>query len=246
MSDAAHALARARSVSVLTGAGTSAESGLATFRGTGGWWRNLDPMTLATPDAFARDPKLVWEFYQHRRERALEAMPNAGHETLAAMESAFEAFTLVTQNVDGLHHRAGSKNVITLHGDLWTVRCVAEGTSREDRRVPLLELPPACACGALLRPGVVWFGEPLVPGVMEAATRAVLASEVLLVVGTSCVVYPAAGLVPAALSRGVRVFEVNTERAADFAGVTSILGKSGEVLPELWALAREQREARAR
>lgn len=244
--DVVRALARARSLSVLTGAGISAESGLATFRGAGGWWRDLDPMTLATPDAFARDPKLVWEFYEFRRERAADARPNAGHATLVEMEAAFRTFTLVTQNVDGLHQRAGSQNVIALHGDLWTVRCVACGESRVDRTVPLPELPPRCRCGGMLRPGVVWFDEPLAPGVMGAAADAVIASDVLLVVGTSCVVYPAAGLVPSALRAHIRVIEVNIERAADHPGVVSICGKSGEVLPALWRAVREQREAASR
>jgi NAD-dependent deacetylase len=232
------ALARAKSVAALTGAGISAESGIPTFRGAGGLWKNHDAIALATPEAFARDPDLVWEFYEWRRQKVHESEPNAGHRTLVDMERTLPAFTLVTQNVDGLHERAGSTNVIRLHGSLWTLRCTREGTEVEDHRVPLPDVPPKCPCGAMLRPGVVWFGEALPPGALERAARAVTGAEVFLVIGTSCQVYPAAGLVPTALAAGVTVVEVNVEAAADFPGVHHLVGPSGEILPELWRLAR--------
>ena len=230
------ALARARAVVVLTGAGISAESGIPTFRGAGGLWRNHDAMKLATPEAFAADPQLVWEFYEYRRQVVAKAEPNAGHRTLVEMEAAYPEFTLVTQNVDGLHQRAGSRNLIALHGDLWTLRCTEEGTERVETRVPMPELPPRCArCGALERPGVVWFGEALPPEAMPRAYAALGDAQLLLVVGTSCRVYPAASLVPVALRAGMPVFEVNVEPAADFPGVIALEGPSGEVLPELWS-----------
>ena len=244
--EAVRALAGAQSVVAFTGAGISAESGIPTFRGAGGLWRNHDATRLATPEAFAADPQLVWEFYAYRREVVAKSEPNAGHRALVAMEAAYPRFTLVTQNVDGLHQRAGSRNVILLHGDLWTLRCTGCGKESHDLRVPLPELPPRCACGAMLRPGVVWFGEALPPRAMPDAYAAVEAADVLLVIGTSCQVYPAASVIPVALAAQVPVLEVNIERAADFDGVISIPGPSGEVLPALWAEASEHRSRAAR
>lgn len=234
-------LATARSVAVLTGAGISAESGIPTFRGAGGLWRNHDATQLATPVAFARDPKLVWEFYDYRRQVVAGSKPNPGHATLVAMEAAYPEFLVITQNVDGLHQRAGSKKVHLLHGSLWTLRCTGCGQESEDLRVPLPELPPFCPCGAMLRPGVVWFHEPLPPTAMRDAHAFVEEADLLLVVGTSCVVYPAANLVPSALRQGIPVVEVNIERAAEFEGVVTLEGPSGEVLPRLWAEVSEQR-----
>jgi NAD-dependent deacetylase len=224
----------ARSVAVLTGAGISAESGVPTFRGPGGLWRQYRPEELATPEAFRRDPRLVWEWYDWRRQRIAQARPNAGHEALVRLERSKPRFWLITQNVDGLHERAGSRRVIKLHGDIWLVRCVACGRQQRDERVPLPELPPRCACGGLLRPGVVWFGEALPPGAWEAAEQAVREAEVLLVVGTSAVVYPAAGLIPLAQACGARVIEVNPEETPMSARLDcSLRGPAGEILPAL-------------
>ena len=178
----------------LTGAGVSAESGLATFRGPGGLWEGRDPMELATPEAFRSDPEEVWRFYDWRRKRAAEAEPNDAHLALAALERSRDRFTLVTQNVDGLHERAGSREVIRLHGSLWRLRCTREQTEREDLRTELGPLPPRCDCGAMLRPGVVWFGEGLSPELLEAANRAASDAALVLVAGTSSMVYPAAAL----------------------------------------------------
>ncbi|MFB3829262.1 MAG: NAD-dependent deacetylase [Bryobacteraceae bacterium] len=223
-------LARADSVAALTGAGISAESGVPTFRGAGGLWNQYRAEDLATPEAFARDPALVWRWYDWRRGLIARARPNAGHAALARLEAEKARFTLVTQNVDGLHDLAGSRKVLKLHGDIWRLRCTACGAEWDDRSTPLDPLPPVCSCGGMARPGVVWFGEMLPEGVMEAAGRAVREAEVVLVVGTSAVVYPAAGLIR--LAR--RVIEVNPGRTP-FSEVVEcrLEGPAGEILPRL-------------
>jgi NAD-dependent protein deacetylase/lipoamidase len=226
-------LSGARRVAVLTGSGISAESGVPTFRGPGGLWRTFRPEELATPQAFARDPKLVWEWYEWRRGLIAAARPNPAHEALVALEARCEAFTLATQNVDGLHALAGGRKVITLHGDIWTLRCVACGAERQDRRVPLPELPPVCACGALLRPGVVWFGESLPEGAMERAAAAAASAHALLMIGTSAAVWPAAGLGEVALAAGVPVIEINPEPTVYSDRVLSLAGRAGDLLPQL-------------
>ena len=226
----------ARSIAVLTGAGISAESGIPTFRGPGGLWRHYRPEDLATPEAFARDPKLVWEWYCWRRGLIANAEPNAGHHALVELEHRTPNFTLVTQNVDGLHDRAGSRAPLKLHGDLWRLRCLACGVERPDHRLVFPELPPRCECGGALRPGVVWFGEALPFDVLTAAERACTEADVMLVVGTSAVVWPAAGLVPVASNRGARVIEINPEETPFSKALDcSLRGSAGEVLPELIA-----------
>ena len=164
----------ARSVVVLTGAGISAESGVPTFRGEGGLWRQYRAEELATPHAFRRDPSLVWEWYNWRRQLIGDCRPNAAHRTLVEMEAQFDDFVLVTQNVDGLHLLAGSRNVVELHGDIWRMRCTGGCRADwEDRTSPLPELPARCpSCGALARPDVVWFGETLPPEALDAAWAA--------------------------------------------------------------------------
>ncbi len=234
MNDARTWIRDASSVVVLTGAGISAESGIPTFRGGGGLWKEFRPEDLATPEAFARDPKLVWNWYNWRRTMIAGAEPNAGHRALAALERSKPRFRLVTQNVDGLHERAGSRNILRLHGDIWTVRCLACGKESRDERAPLEEIPPHCGCGGLLRPGVVWFGETLPHEVWDAAVEATSDADVLLVVGTSAVVYPAAGLVPLAKSCGARVIECNMEETPFSAELDcSLRGQAGELLPQL-------------
>jgi NAD-dependent deacetylase len=175
-----HALECAGSTVALTGAGISAESGVPTFRGPNGLWRNYSPEKLATPEAFARDPRLVWEWYDWRRGIIRQAQPNAGHLALAELErrkpsdgpAGRSGFTLITQNVDGLHDRAGSRNLVKLHGDLWLAQCTGCGTVEPNEEVPLRgDLPPRCKCGAALRPAVVWFGESLPPEVWERGER---------------------------------------------------------------------------
>lgn len=159
-------------VAVLTGAGISAESGVPTFRGADGLWKQYRATDLATPEAFERDPKLVWEWYDWRRGLVNRCEPNPGHRVLARFEQFFAGFFLITQNVDGLHRKAGSRTIAEVHGNIWQTRCVREGTIREDCRVPLPEIPPRCSCSALLRPNVVWFGEALPWDIFEQAQRA--------------------------------------------------------------------------
>ncbi|HKO06010.1 MAG TPA: NAD-dependent deacylase [Candidatus Acidoferrales bacterium] len=232
-------LAEARSIAVLTGAGISAESGIPTFRGPGGLWNNRRPEDLATPEAFARDPKLAWGWYDWRRQRVAAAQPNPGHIALAELERSVPAFTLITQNVDGLHRAAGSRNVIELHGSLWRLRCVVCAREIENRDVPLPEIPPRCSCGGLLRPGVVWFGEALPPDAIQHAARAAACCDLFLLCGTSAVVYPAASLPERALAAGAKVVEINIE-PTPFSDVAhlSLRGKSGEALPRLVRAAR--------
>ncbi len=234
MEEARRWLEEASRIAVLTGAGISAESGVPTFRGAGGLWRQYRPEDLATPEAFARDPKTVWEWYVWRRKLISKAQPSAGHRALVELEERTPQFTLVTQNVDGLHDRAGSRNICKLHGDLWVVRCTACGRETWDGRTSFPELPPRCECGGLLRPAVVWFGEPLPPEAWQTAEEAMSAAEVALIVGTSAVVYPAAGLIPLAKQAGAKVIEVNLE-ATPYSGIVdkSFRGKAGEVLPQL-------------
>jgi NAD-dependent deacetylase len=208
---AAKRLREARRVVALTGAGISAESGVPTFRGPGGLWRQYRPEDLATPEAFARDPHLVWEWYAWRRQVIAPLRPNAAHRALVALEKRTPEFLLATQNVDGLHGAAGSARVVELHGTIWQLRCTSCDHARDDRRVPLAEIPPRCACGALLRPGVVWFGEALPEEPVRVAFEAVRAAEAVLVVGTSSLVYPAAALPQVARAAGAFVIEINPE-----------------------------------
>lgn len=228
-------LRAARRVAVLTGAGISAESGVPTFReAQTGLWARYDPEELATPDAFRRNPKLVWEWYAWRQERVRQAEPNPGHLALVEMERRIAEFTLITQNVDGLHRRAGSHQVLELHGNLFRAKCLDE-----DRPVESwpdsAEIPPRCPrCGALLRPDVVWFGEMLPAGALRAAEQAAATAEVFLSIGTSTLVYPAAELPFTALRAGATVVEVNPQPTPLSPHVTfSLNGPAGAILSAL-------------
>lgn len=227
-------LSEATSIAVLTGAGISAESGVPTFRGPEGLWRNFSPEELANPHAFRRDPRLVWEWYDWRRGLVAKTEPNAGHLALVRMEQQARSFSLITQNVDGLHDRAGSQDVLKLHGDLWRVRCIGCGKRMDNLVVPLPELPPRCDCGALLRPDIVWFGEGLPQDVLQAAWARAEAAELFLVIGTSALVQPAASLPLVAKERGARLVEINLEETAISPYVdVGLYGPSAELLPLL-------------
>ncbi len=227
-------IAKARRVVAFTGAGISVESGIPAFRGPGGLWRTYRAEDLATPEAFARDPKLVWEWYDSRRQNMAKAEPNAGHLALAELERRTPAFLLITQNVDGLHDRAGSRSISKLHGDIWTLRCTVCGHERRDLQVPLPELPPSCSCGGLERPGVVWFGELLPPGVWSTAEFAASRAEVFLSIGTSAVVHPAAGLIDIANDAGAFTIEINPQETSYSSHVDcSLRGPAGETLHRL-------------
>ncbi len=235
---AAGALREADRIAALTGAGMSAESGIPTFRGAGGLWRQFRPEELATPEAFARDPSVVWDWYRWRRRLIAQAEPNDGHRVLARFETRFPEFTLVTQNVDGLHRRAGSAAIIELHGNIWRARCTVERRRVVDQAgdppAPEASDPPRCACGALLRPDVVWFGEMLDPVDVARATAALRRCAVLLVVGTSALVFPAAGFPLIAAEAGALVVEINTEETALTARADVVLrGPAAGVLPAL-------------
>jgi NAD-dependent deacetylase len=232
-----------RSMAVLTGAGISAESGVPTFRGKDGLWRQYRAEDLATPEAFRRNPTLVWEWYDWRRELIANCQPNQAHLILAEMEKALPDFTLIAQNVDGLHRRAGSQKVVEFHGNLWDVRCVTEGTVREYRDVPLPAVPPRCQCGALLRPNVVWFGEPLPAGAIAAAQEAAMSCDLMLVIGTSGVIHPAASVPLWAKQGGAYLIEINVQRTpiSTYADEV-ILGPAAVEVPKLWAKWRQALE----
>ena len=229
-------LAGARRVAVLSGAGISAESGVPTFRGPGGLWESHRPEDLATPQAFARDPALVWRWYHWRRELIAACHPNPAHLALARFEPRAPEFRLITQNVDGLHCAAGSRRVLEIHGSLWRVRCLGCGQGRRERRLDL-PAPPLCpACGGLLRPDVVWFGESLDQALLQESWRAASESQVMLVVGTSALMQPAASLAQVARRAGSFVIEVNLDPTPNTGSVDlSLLGQAGDILPRLLA-----------
>ncbi|KAF4728133.1 NAD-dependent protein deacylase sirtuin-5, mitochondrial [Perkinsus olseni] len=263
LSEVRSLIQQSQHIAVITGAGVSAESGIPTFRGKGGLWRHHDPTRLATAEAFESDPSLVWEFYEYRRQVVAAAKPNICHRWFAQLQEMKESdekkFTLMTQNVDRLHQAAGSRSVIELHGSLWLVKefgvggCVEDGVNVwEDRNVPITpalanvdptkprvpipieELPHKD--GKLLRPAVVWFGEGLDGDTLALADRAIRSCDLFLVVGTSSVVYPAAGFAEAVLRRNVPVVEVNLEGTplSEIATYTFTGSPASQVLPQLY------------
>lgn len=239
--DLIQTLAAAHHVTVLTGAGVSAESGVPTFReAQTGLWAQYDPTELATPEAFAANPELVWDWYQFRRDLVRGVEPNPGHYALAELESLLPEFTLVTQNVDGLHARAGSTNVVEFHGNLFSDLCFAEGKAVAGHESK--QLPFCPDCGAPLRPGVVWFGESIPEPARDRAFAAARDGDVFFSIGTSSLVYPAAGLVEIARESGATLVEINPEpteiaRSLDYA----LAGPSGEVLPDLVKRLKDHR-----
>ncbi|MGE5444743.1 MAG: SIR2 family NAD-dependent protein deacylase [Ignavibacteriales bacterium] len=233
--EAKEIIGSASDIAVLTGAGISAESGVPTFRGENGLWREYRSEELATPGAFARDPKLVWEWYEWRRKIIKEAKPNPGHNALVDLENEKSDFTLITQNIDGLHQLSGSRNLVEMHGNLWQIRCISCGIIEQSHDVPLKELPPRCKdCGSLGRPNVVWFGEIVPMSVIDKTLVAIEKCQVMLIVGTSGVVEPAASMGLVAKQTGKTVIEVNLEPTINSPLYDlSIIGKSGEILPML-------------
>jgi NAD-dependent deacetylase len=240
-------LREARRAVAFTGAGVSQESGLATFRGGGeSLWQRFRPEELATPEAFARHPRQVWQWYAWRHAAAGAAEPNPGHHALVRFADLFPSFLLVTQNVDGLHRRAGSRDVVELHGTLREARCHACGRRMEMRealeRSP--DEPPACACGGRFRPAVVWFGEALPAAALERAMAAASRADVLIAAGTSATVFPAAGLIELAHRGGAVVIEVNPQPTA-FSGLADlrVTAPAGQALPALEEEVRRCRRA---
>ena len=223
----------ARHVCVLTGAGVSAESGVPTFReAQSGLWAKYDPLELATPEAFARDPELVWRWYRWRRELVSRAEPNAAHVALARLQALVPRLTLITQNVDGLHQRAGSKDVIEFHGNIFVNRCQVEQCAVDcDDDVAVPKCP---GCGGHVRPGVVWFGEAIPESALNQSFAAAADCDLFVAAGTSSLVYPAAGLADAAAEAAAITVEVNpnpTEQSDSF--TAALRGNAGTVLPEL-------------
>lgn len=235
-------LSNATSVCVLTGAGVSAESGVPTFRGAEGLWSKFKPEELANFNAFIRNPALVWEWYSYRKKVIKEVKPNPAHYALVALEQRVPDFTLVTQNVDGLHARAGSKRILELHGNIERSYCIDCRAFANDIVLGESKEPPRCIhCGGLLRPDVVWFGEMLPESIFEQALGAARRCEVFLCLGTSAVVYPAASLPFEALEQGAYVVEINQEYTDLSSRVQeTILGKAGIIMPQLIQALQQQ------
>ena len=220
---------------ISTGAGISAESGAPTFRGSDqSLWQEFKPEELATPEAFRKDPKKVWEWYDWRRQNYQHIQPNPGHFALAHLEKRFPQLRLFTQNVDGLHQRAGHQKVYELHGNIWNARCTAEGKVTPLPENPLHPIPPVCECGSLLRPDIVWFGEAIPPDILELAFQTAARTEVFFSIGTSGTVQPAASLAWIAKENGAIVVEINPEHTPISEIADEVFReKSGIVLPEL-------------
>lgn len=226
-------LKESKRIVFFTGAGISAESGIPTFRGKDGIWNKLKPEELANFSAFMRNPQMVWEWYNHRKKIIHESKPNAGHQAIAEMQNLFEDVTVVTQNIDNLHRRAGSKNIFELHGNIERNFCINCRTFYNEE-LDFSEGVPKCKCGGLIRPDVVWFGEYLPEDQFSGGEKAALNSDMFFVVGTSAVVYPAAGLVYTAKRGGSFIVEVNLEETeVSSACDASFYGEAGNILPAI-------------
>ena len=229
-------IAASDSIMVITGAGISAESGIPTFRGDDGIWNKVDPMEYATPEAFRADPVKVWRWYDERRQEMAKGKPNAAHLALARLEQSGKRVFIVTQNVDDLHEQAGSTEVVHIHGSIWHVRCDRDGTLEENREVPLTQLPPVCPCGNEMRPAVVWFGENLPPGPVEAVQRHLFEAEsnVGLVVGTEASFGYILQWVFELKEQGAMIVTVNPRTTGlDALADLHLQGKAGDILPRL-------------
>ena len=239
--DVLNDLSSAKKVVAFTGAGISAESGVPTFRGTDGLWSRLKPEELANFDAFLRNPELVSEWYKHRREVTRVAKPNAAHYALVEMEKMFLNFTLVTQNIDNLHLRAGSKNIVELHGNIERNYCLGCGRRYDGDQFDKIGSFRCRECGGLIRPDIVWFGEMLPPDQWEMAESAAEGSDIMYVIGTSAVVYPAAQLPLTVKRNGGKIVEINIEPTpiSGFADA-SIPGSASEILTEIVEKIKEK------
>ena len=228
-------LKKSKDIVFVTGAGISQESGIPTFRGKDGLWRKYDPMTLATIDAFYQNPKLVWEWYEERRQNILSAKPNPGHLSIAELEK-YRKVSVLTQNIDGLHQRAGSTSVYELHGSIITIKCTV-CDFRDTITSSFSQLPPICKCGNILRPDVVWFGEALPQDIWKSAIEQASSCDIMIVVGTSLAVSPANLLPVYAKENGATLIEVNPDETP----MTNIMDLSlrssaAKALPELLSL----------
>jgi len=228
-----------RKIVFVTGAGISQESGIPTFRGKDGYWRKYDPMKLASIDAFYDDPKLVWEWYEDRRKNILDVKPNEGHFAISQIEE-FKDVVILTQNIDGLHQRSGSTNVLELHGSIIRIKCtVCDFTDNITENFE--SLPPKCKCGSILRPDVVWFGESLPQNIWQSAIKEASICDVMIVVGTSLVVSPANTLPVYAKQNGATLIEVNPEETVMSHDMDlSIHATSVEVLPKLLSIFKNE------
>jgi NAD-dependent deacetylase len=226
---------------VLTGAGISAESGVPTFRGENGLWKKFKPEELATVEAFLSNPQLVWEWYEYRRKLISQVEPNLGHFALADFQNFFTDFTLITQNVDGLHQLSGLRDVIELHGNIKRNKCIDCGKKYDSLPELKDEVPPACHCGGKIRPDVVWFGEMLPEEAINSAYQKSANCDVFFSIGTSSLVYPAASLPYLAKRNNAYLVEINIEKTElSFSGDEVLLGKSGEILPEIANLLKRK------
>ena len=235
----AQKLKGSKKIVFVTGAGISQESGIPTFRGKDGYWRKYDPMKLASIDAFYDDPKLVWEWYDDRRKNILDVKPNEGHFAISQMEE-FKDVVILTQNIDGLHQRSGSTNVLELHGSIIRIKCTV--CDFVDNITENFEsLPPKCKCGSMLRPDVVWFGEPLPQNIWQSAIKEASVCDVMVIVGTSLVVSPANTLPVYAKQNGAILIEVNPEKTVMSNDMTlSIQATSAEVLPKMLSIFKNE------
>jgi len=235
----AQKLKGSKKIVFVTGAGISQESGIPTFRGKDGYWRKYDPMKLASIDAFYDDPKLVWEWYEDRRKNILSVKPNEGHFAISQMEE-FKDVVVLTQNIDGLHQRSGSTNVLELHGSIIRIKCtVCDFTDNITENFE--SLPPKCKCGSMLRPDVVWFGEPLPQNIWQSAIKEASICDVMIIVGTSLVVSPANTLPVYAKQNGAILIEVNPEKTVMSNDMTlSIQATSVGVLPKMLSIFKNE------
>ena len=235
-------VSKAESICVLTGAGISAESGVPTFRGKEGLWKKFRAEELANFDSFLRNPELVWEWYSYRKKIINEVQPNPGHIALAEMQRLIRDFTLVTQNVDNLHSRAGSRDVLELHGNITRSYCIRCRKAAFEESLSKAEKIPVCEfCGGLVRPDVVWFGEYLPAAAFEEAMESARRCDLFLCVGTSGVVYPAASIPLTAKEHGAFVLEINPEYTDLSSRVSdTLIGKAGEILPDLVRIMKKE------